>query len=175
MNDEQDVNLSSDDVDDSVVIEESLEERVKTLKEKLKEAEKRAKENLDAWQRAQADFMNLRKRDEEDKQDFVKFAKSDIVSELIPTLDALSSAVSHGIEGVEQIQNLILKTLKQHGLEELNPLGEPFDPAKHEAVAMQPTTDKGQDHKILDVLQKGYILNGKILRPAKVKVGEFTN
>ncbi len=175
MNEENDVEFSDEGLDDSVVAEEAQGEMIKKLRAKLKEAEGKAKEYLESWQRAQADFVNMRKRDEEAKSNFMKFAASEIAEDLLPVLDGLTMAVAHGDKGIEQIYNLMMKTLKGHGLEEFSPLGETFDPAKHEAVSMREAKSKGEDHKVLDVLQKGYILQDKIIRPAKVVVGEFNS
>lgn len=163
---------SESDLDDSVLAEEHQGDALKKLKEKLKEAEAKAKEYLDDLQRAKADFVNMRKRDEEDKASFVKYANSSLVESLIPVLDALSSAIAHGDKGIEQTYNLLLKTL---GLEEENPLGKTFNPSEHEAIGMKEVENKEDDHKVLEVVQKGYILSGKTLRPAKVRIGEYKN
>ena len=172
MRENDDIQIDSEaDIDDSVVAEEAQGETIKKLREKLKVAEGKAKEYLDSWQRAQADFVNLRKRDEEAKQEFVKFANSGLVEDLIPVFDALTSAMSHGEKGVEPIYSLFNKILKKRGLEEVNPLGEMFDPKHHEAMGMIKTEKESEDHKILEVLQKGYILEGKTIRPAKVRIG----
>jgi molecular chaperone GrpE len=174
MNEEQDdIELSEEGLDDSVLAEEHQGDAVKKLREKLKIAEAKAKEHLDSWQRAQADFINLRKRDEEGKVEFLKFANARLIEELIPVLDALNSAMSHGEKSVEPIRSLFLKTLKQNGLEELDPIGEVFDPSKHEAISMKEAIEKAEDHKVLEVFQKGYSLNGRVVRPAKVRVGEY--
>jgi molecular chaperone GrpE len=166
---------SEDNIDDSVVAEEHQGDAIKKLKEKLKNAEEKAKEYLDKWQRTQADFINIRKRDEEDKADFLKFSNAALITELLPVIDALSLAVSGGDKGVGQTFALLMKTLKKHGLEELNPTGEVFNPGLHEAVATVQAEKKDEDNKVLEVLQKGYIISGKCIRPAKVKVGEFTS
>lgn len=160
-------------IDDSVLSDVSQGEIIKKLKEKLKIAEDKAKENLDNWQRAQADFINIRKRDEEAKGEFLKFAKVDTLSEIIPVLDSMNAGIGHGQKEIEPIFNQLLQILKQHGLEEQNPLGETFNPSEHEAVGMLDTEKPEEDHKILEVFQKGYILSGKTIRPAKVRVGEF--
>lgn len=173
--DNDDIQLDAEGLDDSVLAEEHMGDAVKKLKEKLKTAEEKAKEYLDQFQRAKADFVNMRKRDEDAKQEFVKFAKGDVLGELIPVLDGFNQAMSHGIEGVEPIYKLFIKILKEHGLEEINPLHKTFDPREHEAIGMVPTDDPDEDHKILEVLQKGYILSGKTLRPAKVRIGEYKN
>jgi molecular chaperone GrpE len=164
---------SPDGLDDSVVAEEAQGETIKKLRSKLKDAEGKAKEHLDNWQRAQAEFVNLRKRDEEAKTEFVKFAKSAVLEELIPVLDSFTLALAHGNKDVEPIYNQFLKILKAHGVTEVNPLGEPFDPRLHEAVGMIETENMDDDHKVLEVFQKGYLLNDRVLRPAKVRIGEF--
>ncbi|MBX4199248.1 nucleotide exchange factor GrpE [Candidatus Parcubacteria bacterium] len=175
MADENDVVFDNADenLDDSVVSEEHQADTVKKLRERLKTSESKAKEYLDSWQRAQADFVNMRKRDEESKAEFLKFAKSDIVGELIPVLDGFNQAMAHGVEGIEPLYKLLMKTLTQHGLEEINPLHETFDPRNHEAIGVVPTDTPEEDNQILDVAQKGYILSGKTLRPAKVRIGEY--
>lgn len=164
---DEDNEIIREDLDDSVVEEEVAQDRVKKLKGKLKEAEAKAKEYLDGWQRAQADFVNLRKRDEEAKIEFTKFVSEKLISELMPVLDSLSIAGEHG----EVVYKQLMYILKQNGLEEINPMGETFDPRKHEAIS----TKAGEDHKILEVHQKGYILHGKIIRPARVVIGVGPN
>ena len=174
MEENDDIQIDSgSDLDDSVVAEEHQGEAIKKLKEKLKDAEEKAKEYLNDLQRAKADFVNMRKRDEEDKMSFIKFAKAGLVEELIPVLDALQSAITHGDKGSEQIYSLFTKTLKQNGLEEIDPREETFNPMYHEAVGMITTEKKEEDHKILEVMSKGYILSGKVIRPAKVRIGEL--
>jgi molecular chaperone GrpE len=170
---------------DDIVIEDDPElsspkGAEKKLREKLKTAEAKAKEYLDSWQRAQADFVNLRKRDEEAKQEFVKFANADFVEDLLPVLDSFSLALSHPstssgqvAKDIEPVYNQLMQVLKGRGLEELNSLGQTFDPKEHEAVGTISTDKSDEDHKILEVMQKGYILSGKIIRPAKVKIGEY--
>jgi len=175
MHDEQDdMTLDTETgIDDSVLMDENQGDTIKKLKEKLKNAETKAKENLDNWQRAQAEFMNLRKRDEEAKGEFLKFAKADTLSELIPVLDSMNAAIIHGQKEVEPIRSQFIQILKTHGLEEINPLSETFNPNEHEAVGMLPTNKKEDDHKVLEVFQKGYKLGGRVIRPAKVRIGEY--
>src|SRR3989344_3095243 len=156
---------------DDIVIEDDLDSanqagREKKLRERIKEAEAKAKEYLDGWQRAQADFINLRKRDEEARKEFVKFVSLEVVKDLVPALDALALGSN------EPVYRLMIQTLGKYGLEEDDPLGEEFDPRKHEAVG---TIKSEEENKILEVRQKGYILHGKIIRPAKVKIGELVD
>lgn len=173
----EDNEIVPEDLDDSVVAEEHAQESVQKLKGKLKDAEAKAKEYLDGWQRSQADFVNLRKRDEETKIEFLRFANADLVSQFIPVLDSFELSLPHGNKdlpaqaGLEVIYKQFLSILKLNGLEEVNPLGETFDPRSHESIGTIKTDNEIEDHKILEVVQKGYILLGKIIRPAKVKIG----
>lgn len=176
MNEENDdIELDTETgIDDSVLAEKAQGGTIKKLKEKLKEAETKAKENLDNWQRAQADFVNLRKRDEEAKTEFLKFAKAGMIAEMIPVLDSFNQAIAHGHKDVEPIYGQMMQILKQNNLEELDPLGEPFNPSLHEAVGSIETDKEDEDHKILEVFQKGYSLDGRVLRPTKVRIGTYT-
>lgn len=163
---------------DDIVIENDPELEASTntekkLRERLKQAEAKAKEHLDGWQRAQADFVNLRRRDEESKTEFVKFVNLGLVQELIPVLDSFNAGLSQGLEDLRPPYSQLLSVLRSAGLEELDPLGAEFSPHEHEAIATTPTEKAEDDHKVLEVLQKGYKLNGKLVRPAKVKVGDY--
>ena len=170
---ESDIELDTVDLDDSVVAEEHAHDKVLKLKEKLRLAEEKAKEYLDGWQRAQADFVNLRKRDEEAKIEFLKFAKTDLIEQMAPVLDSLELSLPHGNKELEVIYKQLLSVLKSNGLAEDQPLGEIFDPRRHESIGTIDIEKQAEDHKILEVVQKGYILQGKIIRPAKVRIGEY--
>ncbi|MEI6304869.1 MAG: nucleotide exchange factor GrpE [Candidatus Taylorbacteria bacterium] len=173
----------NDDLDDSVVAEENAAEIIKKLREKLKVTEATKLEYLTGWQKDKAEFINARKRDEADRKDFMKFANEQLIFDLIPVLEHWDLAMSHKESwekadknwrvGVESIFAQLKKTLTDNGLTEINPVGEKFDHAKHEAMAYELVSDKKQDHTVLSVIQKGYFYNGKVLKPAKVKVGEF--
>lgn len=165
---------------DDIVIEDdpdltSPREREKKLLGRIKDAEDKAKEYLDGWQKSQADFVNLRKRDEEDKKSFMKFASQGLVEELIPVLDSFNIALAEGHEDLRPIYNQFLKILKQNGLEEVEALGETFDPRRHESVGVERVEKESDDQKVIQVLQNGYALAGRVLRPAKVRIGEFNN
>jgi molecular chaperone GrpE len=174
MNDENDISIEQDDtLDDSVLAEESQGASIKKLKEKLKSAEQKAKEYLDGWQRGQADFANLRRRDEEAKMEFLKFANQSLLEELIPVLDSFTIAIAEGHQEILPIYKQFMSVLKGKGLEELEPLGEVFDPRLHEAIGVTEVSTPEEDQKITQVLQKGYKLSDKIIRAAKVKIGEY--
>jgi molecular chaperone GrpE len=181
----------SDDIQQDEITEEfvpedgegNTEDTVKSLRERLKKAIAEKQEYLDGWQRAKADFINARKRDEETRKDVVKYATEDLVIQLTSVLDSFIMAFANKEAwekvdknwrvGVEHIYTQLMGVLQQNGLQEFDPKGELFDPVKHHAIETIPTTDKTQDHKVLEVIQKGYTLNGKIIRPASVKIGEF--
>jgi len=183
-NQADDVIIESDDtLDDSVIAEENMAETIKKLRAKLKKSQADAQEYLTGWQRAKADFVNARKRDEEERKEFIKFSNERLIESLIPVLESFDLAMGNKEVwekvdknwrvGVEYIYSQLKKTLNESGLEEISPVGEKFDPARDEAAEYVPVTDEKQDHVILGVIQKGYSLNKKQMRPPKVKVGEF--
>ncbi len=175
--------LESDTLDDSVVAEEAMGDTIKKLREKIKKLEVEKQEYLTGWQRAKADMVNARKRDDEERKDFIKYANEGLIGDLIPVLDSFDMAMGNKEAwekadknwrvGVEYIYSQLIKTLTENGLTEINPMNEKFDHAKHEATSYEPVTDEKLDHVIVGVIQKGYSLNGKLLKVPKVKVGEF--
>ena len=181
---------SKDNFDDDIVIEEEEEatapekkDKTTKLKEKLKKCQEEKQEYLDNWQRAQADFLNLRKRDEEDKQKAIKFAKQELMEEVISVLDSFDMAFGNKEvwekapevwrEGVTRIHNQLENILTKNGLDKIAPLGEKFDPNFHEAVSSGPVSED-KDGEIIQVLQAGYRLHEKVIRPAKVVVGTYS-
>jgi molecular chaperone GrpE len=170
MNDEE----KDDDLDDSVLAEEHQGDAIKKLKGRLKEAEEKAKEYLDGWQRERAEIANARKRDGEAMSEFIKFASAGLLEKLVPVLDSFELSLPHGNKELEAIYRQFMQVLGQNGLAEINPSGEVFDPKRHEATGVIAADKSEDDHKILEVMQKGYILHDKIIiRPAKVKIGEY--
>ncbi len=127
---------------------------------------------------ALAELENARKRLAREKEEFIKFAGESIVSDIIPALDNLDLALAYAPEGqecrnfvvgVDMTRKLLLDALAKHGLEQVGTLGEAFDPAKHEAVAMEP--DAGyQNGEVCALMNKGYRLKDRLIRPARVKV-----
>jgi molecular chaperone GrpE len=161
----------------------TTKDTVKQLREQLKKAVAEKQEYLDGWQRSKADFINARKRDEESRKELVKYATEEVLTDLIPVLDSFTMAFSNKEAwekvdknwrmGVEYISSQLQNVLDAHGLVAFDPMGESFDPTKHNAVETIAVTDKAQDHRVLSVLQKGYTLQGKIVRAANVKIGEL--
>lgn len=182
-NKKDDVVVDSDaDLDDSVVAEESAGETIKKLRSKLKECQAKSTEYLTGWQRAQADFINFKKRDAEERQEFLKFAAEPVILDIIHVMDSFDMAFNHKEhwekadkswrDGVEKIYAQLKKSLEKHGVTIDAPIGKDFDPANHLAIEMVPVEKSEDDDKIVTVVQRGYLLNGKVIRPAKVRVGQ---
>jgi molecular chaperone GrpE len=125
--------------------------------------------------RARAEFDNARRRAERERSDFLQYATMDLVKEVLPVLDDFDRALKvettdrNYAKGVELIYQRLYETLKKLGLEPIEAAGKPFDPNLHQAVD-RVETDEAQDHTVLGDFQKGYNFNGKLLRPAMVKV-----
>ena len=177
------VEYEASDLDDSVVAEESAAETIKKLRAKLKQAETEKQEYLTGWQRAKADLINARKRDEAEHKEFIKYANENLIADILPVLESFDMAMGNKEAwekadknwrlGVEGIYAQLKKALTDNGVTEINPVDEKFDQALHEAVSFESVTDKKLDHVIIQVIQKGLSLNGKVLKVPKVKVGEF--
>lgn len=179
---DQDVNDSTDDIVFDEEAELTDNQVVKKLREKLKTAIEEKQTYLDGWQRDKAEFMNARKRDEEAKQDFLKFAKLNVIEDILPVLDSFDMAMANKASwesvsaewkiGVEGIYNQLLGALTKQGVTSFGAKGDSFDPNLHQSVSMVATEDKAKDHTVAEVLQKGYMLSGKVVRPAMVQVYE---
>jgi len=179
-----DVVIESDDtLDDSVLAEESLQETVKKLREKLKLATKEKQEYLNGWQRTKADYMNAKKEEEASRKNIVKYAKEDLIGEILPVLESFDMAFVNKEQwekvdknwrmGVEYIYSQFRNVLESNGLKEVNPVGLPFDPNRDEAIEHVVVTKDSDDHKVIEVVQKGYELHGKLIKAPRVKVGEY--
>jgi molecular chaperone GrpE len=132
----------------------------------------------DKYVRAHAEFENLRKRWEKDKLDNLKYAKEEFVAEFMPILDSIDMAARHMEvssdakalkEGFTMIDQQVKKFLKDLGVERVKAVGEKFDPHLHEAVEVEETNEK-KDGTIIEELKAGYSLNGRLIRPAAVKI-----
>lgn len=167
--------------DDAVSSDEMTpQEQIRRLRQKLKESTNEKQEYLDGWQRLKADFVNYKRREEENKQEFLKYSREGIITDLLPVLASFRMAFANKEawekvdpswrSGVEYIHTQLLQVLTGHGLSEVNPKGERFDPNLHTATESVPTTDPALAHTIAEVLQVGYRLNGKLIRAPQVKV-----
>lgn len=149
--------------------------------DQLKAEAEKGKEHWDRTLRLQADFENTRKRLEREKQDFVKFANEGLIVELLNVLDDLERAVSLAeskqedlpafLKGIEMILAHLYEMLKKYGVKPIEAEGKIFDPACHEALMQVVDKDK-PDHTVVEELQKGYLMNDKVIRTSKVKVSK---
>ena len=151
-------------------------EDIELLREALAEERKKTEENLAGWQRAQADFINYKRRTEQEKEDISKFANSILMLSLLPVLDDLERALTSvppnlaklsWVDGLKLIKRKFQASLEAQGLTEIEALGEPFDPNLHEAMRQ----GKGKEGIVIEETQKGYKLNDRVLRPSQVVVG----
>lgn len=150
-----------------------------TLEAALAEAEHRAEESRNDYLRLAAELDNVRKRMQRDLEQAHKFAIDKFVIELLPVKDSLElglaaagtgDGAAAGLrEGMEMTLKLLNAALEKHGVAEIDPAGEAFNPEYHEAMATQPSGEAAPD-SVLTVVQKGYALNGRLLRPARVVV-----
>ncbi len=178
---------TNDDVlhNDDVVFEDdgaegTAEERVAKLKKQLKVCMTERQEYLEGWQRIRADFVNARKDDESRRGELKKFANAGLIEELLPVLDSFDMAFANKTvweqvskewrDGITFIHSQLVSVLTQNGVEVIDPKGGKFDPALHSPLEIVHTDNVQEDDHIVSVLQKGYILGGKVIRPAKVKV-----
>lgn len=135
----------------------------------------------DRFVRLYAEFDNFRKRTAKERLDLVNSASASLIKDLIPTLDDMDRATLNNQniedavvlkEGFKLISDKFRNALEAKGLKAMNALNEPFDPELHEAIAQVPVTDEAQKKKVIDEVEKGYFLNDKVIRFAKVVVGE---
>jgi molecular chaperone GrpE len=150
--------------------------KAKKLKEELAEAKAEAKANLDGWQRAKADYVNALKRFEEEKKSERARGVERAAEQLLPAFDALERAKEHGEvpAGFQAIARQLEGAFLTLGLEAVGKTGDAFDPALHEAYGQDATDDETKDDTITAVLELGYKLGDRVIRPAKVRVAHFT-
>ena len=137
----------------------------------------RADQYLANWQRAQADLSNFRKRVEQEREEVVRYANAALISSVLPVLDDLERALESvdqklagltWIDGIRLVYHRLRAVLETHGATPIEALGKDFDPREHEAVLY----GEGEEGKVVAVLQKGYKLHDRLLRPAMVRVGQ---
>ena len=155
---------------------EATVDNAASLEQALAEEKEKAAANLAGWQRAQADFINYKKRSDREKADLGRYANSELMLKLLPALDDLERALAAiparqaklgWVEGIRLIERKLRTILEGEGLCQIEALGKPFDPHFHEAV-MQ---GKGREGVVIEEIQKGYRLHDRVIRPSKVVVG----
>ena len=151
-------------------------EDVAVLKKELEEERAKSEGYLANWQRTQADFVNYKRRSEQEKEETTTFANSVLVLGLLPVLDDLERALeaipaepteASWVDGIRLIERKLHSTLEAQGLAEIEALGQPFDPNIHEAVMQE----NGEEGIATKEFEKGYTFRGRVIRPSKVAVG----
>ena len=157
---------------------ESPEKNADSLEAQLEQAQAKASENWDQFIRAKAEMDNLRRRGVKDLENAHKFGIEKFATELLPVLDSMvmglaveDASVESLREGMELTMNMLEKMMEKLGIDEIDPLNEKFDAAKHQAMTTQPS-DEVEPNTVLAVMQKGYSLNERLIRPAMVIVSK---
>ncbi|MEE9910578.1 MAG: nucleotide exchange factor GrpE [Deltaproteobacteria bacterium] len=184
------MNTKKDHSDKKIKVEsaetaEAREERITAETDKLKAAleakEKDARDNYERYLRAVAELDNFKKRAARDKADIIKYGKEDLIKDILPFLDSLDRALEHADSddkqafksGIALIQDQLLCCLKKHGVERIESVGTVFDPNFHEALMQMDSLDH-QDNQVVSEMEKGYLLNGRLIRPSRVCVCKKT-
>ncbi|GAI96184.1 unnamed protein product, partial [marine sediment metagenome] len=135
---------------------------------------------LDLYTRTYAEMENIKKRGIKEREELAKYANESIIKEILPVIDNLDKAISHAlndenssalVEGLELTRDGLVKALEKAGLKEVEALGKPFDPNFHESVSQQIDDTVAPGHVIME-LQKGYLLNGRLMRPSMVVISQ---
>lgn len=177
-------NTAEEQVTENVVegvVESESDQRIAELEKALAAAEAKVEEQKDSVLRARADMENARRRADTEVEKARKFALERFAGELLPVVDNLERAIGAAdaendvvkplLEGVEMTHKSFLDTVQKFGLELVDPVGQPFNPELHQAMSMQESPDHAPN-TVIAVMQKGYSLNGRLLRPAMVMVAK---
>ena len=150
--------------------------QIAALKKEITEYKTQAENNLAGWQRAQADYINFKRRSEQEKEETVKFGNAMLVLKILPVLDDFERAIGSlpddlkknpWSEGIRLVEKKLRTILETQGLSPIKAVGEPFDPRFHEAVRQE----KGKEGIIVEEMERGYRFQEKVIRPSKVVVG----
>ena len=179
MTKKQDQDESVEKIEDENIETTTQEHQADDLQTQLEEAQQSTKDNWDKVLRAQAEMENLKRRNAKDLENAHKFALDGFVKALLEVKDSLtmglkiaqedSASVESITEGLEMTDKVFTSTLEKFGVETINPKGEAFNPEFHEAVTMLPMPDQ-ESNSVLEVIQAGFTLNGRLVRPAMVIV-----
>ncbi len=155
------------------------EEKDDDLVARLEEAEKKAAENYDKYVRAVAELENYRKRAAREKTDAIAYGNEALIRDVLPIIDSLDRATEHACkaadmgafkEGFKLVKDQLLCCLGKHGVETIEAVGTDFNPQLHDAMLQVESGEEGHS-KVVEEFEKGYLLRGRLLKPAKVSVG----
>lgn len=190
MNNDEEIKEDTDTFEDVTFVDSTedgdalpTKDIVKKLREDLKKARADKEEYLVGWQRAKADYVNLQKEMEIVRKATVTLTKERMAETLLPVLDSFDMAFANKEAwakvdatwrtGVEYIHAKLITSLSDSGIEPINTVGAVFDPNLHESIESIPTDDKSKDHTVEKILQAGYKMGERVIRPARVTVYQF--
>ena len=188
----EEIPIPAEEVDSEVVEfefnddgEEDLKKTLKKFRADLKVCRKEKEEYLTGWQKERAEFANYKKQEEDRKANFSEAMRERILSRFLTVIDSFNMAFANkeGWEkvdenwrkGVEYIYTQMNNIFEEYGVKPVGEEGESFDPSMHESIEMVPTDKKQDDHKVSQVVQKGYKLGDRIIRPARVNIFEYND
>ena len=163
--------------------EEDLKKTLKKFRADLKEAQKQKEEYLTGWQKERADFINYKKQEDERRTMFSESMRERILTRFLSVIDSFNMAFANKEawekvdenwrKGVEYIYTQMNTIFEEYGVKAIGQEGEPFDPNIHQSIDVVETDKKEQDHTVAVVIQKGYKLGERVIRPARVNVYEY--
>ncbi|MEI6400071.1 MAG: nucleotide exchange factor GrpE [bacterium] len=178
--DVDDVSFEAEDGEGNTM---NASQKLKMLRDKLKISERERMDNLTGWQRAKADYVNLQKEEEQKRKDMRTYVTTDIIEQLLPVLDSFDMAFANKEawekvdanwrSGIEYIHAQFLRVLADNNVTSINQTNVPFDHNIHEAIENIETDEQSKDHTVATIIQSGYKIGDRIIRPARVKVFEF--
>ncbi len=189
--DNEEKNIQQDEVIDDVTFVESTEDGeelpkkdiTKKLREEIKKLQKEKEEYLTGWQRAKADYINLQKELDIARINISVFAKEKMVEKLLPALDSFEMAFANKEhwgkidkdwqDGITSIYQQFISGFEKSGIEKIDKSDIPFDPNIHQSISIVETEDEGKDHTVEKILQVGYKIGERVIRPAKVTIYEY--
>jgi len=162
------------------VVKKAEEMTKQELLKKLTDTKEEAEKNYDLYMRTYAEMENIKKRGIKEREELAKYANESVIKEILPVIDNLDKAISHArndensstlVEGLELTRDGLMKALEKAGVKEVEALGKPFDPNFHESVSQQIDDTVAPGHVIME-MQKGYLLNGRLMRPSMVVISQ---
>jgi len=172
---------SGAEMKDGADIDNQAEEADESIEQQLEKAQATIKEYWDQIMRLKAEMENNRKRASRDIENAHKYALRNFTESLLPIVDSMemgqqaaeadNANLSSIVEGTQLTMSMFVQVLEKHGLKQIDPVGEPFDPEQHQAISMV-EDDKAEHNVVIKVMQKGFLLNDRLVRPAMVVVAK---
>lgn len=176
----EDIQMESKEEVSAPYIGKESEASKEELVEKLEKTKKEAAENYDKYLRISAELENYKRRAIKERADAINYGNERLIKDILPIVDSLERALDHAynsedfdafVEGLRLIYDNLLVSLEKQGVERIDAAGEDFDPNFHEAM-LQVETEEYENNKIVEELEKGYLLNGRLLRPVKAAISK---